>query len=131
MKRNLAFALTLAAASSFAQTQPSYRAVTKSLDLVDGALVCRDYQTAEYVYGELNKARHFRKTLPPELVKHAELAGTAPIEPRPVDFGCVLVPAGTTVMVSPDLGIPQVRGQLSGGYPFEGVTLPYMISRMP
>jgi hypothetical protein len=124
--------LVLAAisASASAQYHRSYDAITRGLDLVDSAVVCPDYATAQFVYGHLNQAQHFRKSLPPELVVQSIRAGTEPFEPDPAQFGCALIPAGIRVHVESDYGVPTVTGKLRG-MEFRGVTLPYMLSQKP
>jgi len=48
-------------------------------------------------------------------------------EPRPGDYGCALVPAGTPLKVDPGNYVPVVSGVLPNGRKFSGVTIPNMI----
>lgn len=103
----------------------------QGMDLVDGAIVCSSYDLAEFLYGQINSARHARISLPPEIRRQASLVNGYDVgaEPRPSDFGCVLVPTGTPLSVQKGNFVPLVSGKLPDGRTFTGVTLPTMISR--
>jgi hypothetical protein len=105
-------------------TQP----IAKGMDLVDGAVVCPSYDLAGFIFGEINKARHARISLSPEIRRQAMLMNGYDLgaEPRPSDYGCVLVPAGTPLKVDSGNYVPVVSGRLNGRR-FSGVTLPNMI----
>lgn len=122
--------LAIITTAAHAQYHQSYEATTKGLDLVDGALACQDYNTTRYLYGKINEARHFQRALPKSLIRQAEIVGTKPSEPVPAEYGCILVPPGTSVHVESDYGIPVISGRLHGTK-FTGVTLPYMLSHKP
>ncbi|MEM5419638.1 hypothetical protein [Paraburkholderia ferrariae] len=106
-------------------------AIAKGMDLVDGAIVCRSYDLAAWLYGQMNVARHAARTLSPEQRRQRELITGDDIgqEPRPEDWGCAFVPAGTPLAVEPGNSVPVVSGALADGRRFEGVTLPTMIQR--
>jgi hypothetical protein len=110
-----------------AQAEPT----AQGMDLVDGAIVCRSLDLASYIYGQINQARHARQTLPPELRRQAMLTnGEDPgAEPKPSDYGCVLVPVGTSLTVEPGNYVPVVSGMLPNGRRFKGVTLPTMVEQ--
>lgn len=103
----------------------------QGMDLVDGAIVCNSYDLAEFVYGQINSARHARRNLSPEVRKQAALVNgyDEGAEPSPIDYGCVMAPAGTPLSVQKGNLVPVVSGKLPDGRTFTGVTLPTMISR--
>jgi hypothetical protein len=107
------------------------RPTAQGFDLVDGAVVCRSYDLANFLAGEINKARHARISLSPELRRQAELINGYDYgaEPKLSDYGCVLVPVGTPLTVEPGNYVPVVSGHLANGHSFRGVTLPSMIDR--
>jgi hypothetical protein len=102
-----------------------------SFDLVDGAVVCPSFDLADFLAGEINKARHARQSLSPELRRQAELINGYDYgaEPRPSDYGCVLAPTGTTLTVEQGNYVPVVSGVLPDGRKFKGVTIPNMVDR--
>lgn len=106
-------------------TQP----IAKGMDLVDGAIVCSSFDLTSWIYGQVNMARHARRSLSPELRRQAELINGYDYgaEPRLADYGCVLVPSGTPLTVEPGDYVPVVSGKLPGGIRFHGVTLPTMV----
>jgi hypothetical protein len=108
-------------------TQPT----AQGFDLVDGAVVCSSFDLANYIATQINQARHARQALPPELRRQAVLMnGEDPgAEPKPSDYGCVLVPVGTALTVEPGNYVPVVSGLLPDGHRFKGVTLPTMVGR--
>ena len=110
---------------------PVENGIAKGMDLVDGAVVCSSYDLAAWMYGQINIARHARKSLPAELRRQAALVNGYDdgAEPRLADWGCVLVPAGTPMAVQPGNIVPVVSGRLANCRKFEGVTLPTMIER--
>lgn len=103
----------------------------QGFDLVDGAVVCQSYDLADFLTGEINKARHARLSLSPELRHQAELINGYDYgaEPKLSDYGCVLVPVGTPLIVESGNYVPVVSGVLPDGHRFKGVTLPVMIQR--
>lgn len=105
--------------------------IAKGMDLVDGAVVCRSYDLAAWMYGQINVARHARQSLSPELRRQAALIKgyDEGAEPRLADWGCVLVPTGTPVALETGNYVPVVSGVLPNGRRFQGVTLPTMIER--
>ena len=103
----------------------------KGMDLVDGAIVCPSMDEANWLFGQINMARHARLSLSPDLrgqsarVNGFDYGG----EPRPSDYRCQFVPAGTPMNVKMDMGvIPIVWGTMKDGLPFAGVTIPNMVS---
>jgi hypothetical protein len=102
-----------------------------SFDLVDGAVVCPSFDLADFLAGEINKARHARQSLSPELRRQAELINGYDYgaEPRLSDYGCVLAPTGTPLTVEQGNYVPMVSGVLPNGRKFKGVTIPNMIDR--
>jgi hypothetical protein len=130
----------LVSASAFAQSDPpKYKfstdvppqPVAQGMDLVDGAVVCPSMDEATWLFGWINKARHARKSLSPELRKQAALVNGFDYgaEPRPSDYGCALVPAGTPLDVETGNYVTVVSGVLPNGRKFKGVTIPNMIAR--
>ncbi|WP_248322042.1 hypothetical protein [Caballeronia sp. Sq4a] len=112
-------------------SKPSPSAPTaRGIDLVDGAIVCNSYDLAEFMYGQINSARHARASLPPELRRQAALVNGYDYgaEPRLADYGCVMVPTGTKLSVEKGNFVPVVSGRLADGRTFTGVTLPQMIA---
>jgi hypothetical protein len=105
--------------------------VAKGMDLVDGAIVCPSYDLAGFLFGEINKARHARVALSPEMRRQAILLNGYDLgaEPRPSDYRCVLVPAGIVLRVEEGNYVPVVSGRMPDGRKFSGVTLPNMIGR--
>jgi prophage tail gpP-like protein len=105
--------------------------VARGMDLVDGAVVCRSFDDAMWLTGWINKARHARRSLSRELRKQGELINGYDYgaEPRPSDYGCVIVPAGTPLEVEQGNYVPVVSGVLPNGKKFQGVTIPNMIAR--
>lgn len=104
----------------------------KGMDLVDGAIVCPSMDAANWLFGQINMARHARISLSPEIRRQAALINgyDQGEEPRPSDYGCQFVPAGTPMNVRMDAGvIPVVWGIMKDGLPFAGVTIPNMIDR--
>lgn len=106
-------------------------AVTRGMDMVDGALICPSYDLTQWLYGQINTARHFRKSIPPELRRQAALAygydqGN---EPKPSDYGCALVAPETQISITERIfgSIPVVSVKLANGRQFRGVTLPSML----
>jgi len=111
--------------------QPNQRAA-QGMDLVDGAIVCPSMDEANWLFGQINMARHARLSLSPELRRQAALINGFDYgdEPRPSDYRCQFVPAGTIMNVKMEMGaIPAVWGTMKDGRPFAGVTIPNMISR--
>jgi hypothetical protein len=118
---------TVAQRAAGAQTP----ATARGLDLVEGAIVCSSYDLTEFLYGQINSARHARQRLTPDLRRQASLIngydyGT---EPRPSDYGCVMIQAGTRLSVEKGNLVPVVSGRLPDGRKFMGVTLPMMVDR--
>lgn len=119
--------LLLIAASAPAFSQPT----AKGIDLVDGAIVCPSMDEANWLFGQINQARHARQYLSPELRQRAALTTGYDIgsEPRPSDYRCQFVPTGTPMNVKMEGGyLPVVRGTMKDGLPFAGVTNPAMIA---
>jgi prophage tail gpP-like protein len=140
MKTLIFVGALLIAAPTFAQsTAPKYKfstdvqrqPVARGMDLVDGAVVCPSMDEATWMFGWINKARHARKSLSPELRRQAALVNGFDYgaEPRPSDYGCALVPAGTPLEVEAGNYVPIVSGVLPDGKKFKGVTIPNMIAR--
>lgn len=102
-----------------------------SFDLVNGAVICPSFDLADFMAGEINKARHARESLSPELRRQAALINGYDYgaEPRPSDYGCVLAPEGTPLNVEEGNYVPVVSGVLPDGRKFKGVTIPNMIDR--
>ncbi|WP_250481906.1 hypothetical protein [Caballeronia sp. NCTM5] len=124
--------ITIAPATVAEQPSKAERAPTaRGIDLVDGAIVCSSYDLAEFMYGQINTARHARRTLPPELRRQAALVNGYDngAEPRLADYGCAMVPSGTKLSVQKGNFVPVVSGTLPDGRKFTGVTLPQMIER--
>lgn len=124
--------ITIAPATVAEQPARTARVPTaRGIDLVDGAIVCSSYDLAEFMYGQINSARHARRSLPQELRRQATLVNGYDYgaEPRPADYGCVMVPAGTKLSVEKGNFVPVVSGKLPDGRKFTGVTLPQMIER--
>ncbi|WP_125469675.1 hypothetical protein [Caballeronia telluris] len=124
--------ITIAPATVAEQPAPTARVPTaRGIDLVDGAIVCGSYDLAEFMYGQVNSARHARASLPQELRRQAALTNGYDhgAEPRLSDYGCVMVPAGTKLSVAKGNLVPVVTGMLPDGRKFTGVTLPQMIAR--
>lgn len=111
-------------------SQPSKSFTAQGMDLVNGAIVCSSYDLAEFLYGQINAARHARASLPVELRRQATLINGYDYgqEPRPSDYGCVMVPIGTRLSVEKGNLVPVVSGKLPDGRKFMGVTLPTMIA---
>jgi hypothetical protein len=107
--------------------QPS----AQGIDLVDGAIVCRSYDLAEFMFEQTNQARHYRRSIPPELARQAMLISgyDDSREPKLAEYGCVLVPAGTPLSIEKGNFVPVVSGKLPNGRRFSGVTLPAMVGR--
>ncbi len=105
------------------------RFVAKGFDLVDGAIVCRSLDMADYISTKINQARHARLSLPPELRRQMALMNGEDLgaEPNPSGYGCALVPIGTPMTVQKGNYVPVVSGTLPNGQPFSGVTLPAMV----
>jgi hypothetical protein len=103
----------------------------KGMDLVDGAVVCSSLNLTNYIYSQINMARHARQSLPPEVRRQAALVNGYDDgqELRLADYGCVLVPVGTPLTVEPGNYVPVVSGVLPNGRRFQGVTLPTMVGR--
>lgn len=116
---------------TFTATPKPTQPTAQGFDLVDGAVVCRSYDLANFLAGEINKARHARISLSPELRRQAELINGYDYgaEPKLLDYGCVLVPIGTPLTVEPGNYVPVVSGVLPDGRRFQGVTLPAMVMR--
>lgn len=105
--------------------------IAQGMDLVDGAIVCSSLDLSNYIYSQMNMGRHARRSLPPDLRRQAALInGEDPgAEPKPSDYGCVLVPAGTPLTIEQGNFVPVVSGKLPNGRRFSGVTLPAMVQR--
>jgi len=104
----------------------------KGMDLVDGAIVCPSMDEASWLYRRINMARHARQSLSPELRRQAALVNgyDEGAEPKPSDYRCQFVPAGTPMNVTMEMGvIPVVSGTMKDGRPFSGVTIPNMVDR--
>lgn len=116
---------------TFAPAPARKQPIARSFDLVDGAVVCPSFDLADFLAGEINKARHARQSLSPELRKQAALINGYDYgaEPRPSDYGCVLAPTGTPLEVESGNYVPVVSGVLPNGRKFKGVTIPNMIDR--
>lgn len=102
----------------------------KGMDLVDGAIVCPSMDEANWLYSRINAARHARQSLSPDLRRQGALLNGYDYgaEPRPSDYQCQFVPAGTPMNVRMEMGvIPVVSGKLKDGRPFAGVTIPNMV----
>lgn len=124
--------ITLSAATVEIPTTGGTKAPkAKGIDLVDGAIVCTSHDLASFVFGEINAARHARRSLPPDIRKQAALMnGYDPgEEPKAADYGCVLVPTGTPLSIERGNFVPVVSGRMPDGRRFNGVTLTEMISR--
>lgn len=114
------------------QVDPERKAVAKGMDLVDGAIVCPSMDEANWLFGQINMARHARLSLSPELRRQAMLIRgyDEGEEPKPSDYRCQFVPAGTPMNVKMEMGvIPVVWGTMKDGRPFAGVTNDQMIDR--
>lgn len=104
----------------------------KGIDLVDGAIVCPSLDESNWLYGQINMARHARLSMSPELRRQAALINgyDEGAEPKPSDYQCQFVPAGTPMNVRMEMGaIPVVSGKMKDGRPFAGVTIQNMIDR--
>lgn len=124
--------ITIAPAAPVEQPKkPEHTPTARGIDLVDGAIVCSSYDLAEFMYGQINTARHARRSLPPELRRQAALVNGYDngAEPRLSDYGCVMVPTGTKLSLQKGNIVPIVSGTLPDGRKFTGVTLPPMIER--
>lgn len=105
----------------------------KGMDLVDGAIVCPSMDEANWLFSEIDRARHAQRSLPPELRQRAALANGYDIgsEPKPSDYRCQFVTTGTPMNVKMDGGyLPVVWGTMEDGRPFAGVTNPSMIDHL-
>jgi hypothetical protein len=124
--------ITIPPATIAERIAPAARTPTsRGVDLVEGAIVCSSYDLAEFMYGQINSARHTRASLPQELMRQAALVNGYDYgaEPRLSDYGCVMVPSGTKLSVEKGNFVPVVSGKLPDGRKFTGVTLPPMIER--
>lgn len=121
--------LLLIAISVPAFSQPT----AKGIDLVDGAIVCPSMDETNWLFGQINMARHAQMSLSPELRRRAALANGYDIgsEPRPSDYRCQFVPTGTPMSVKMEGGyLPVVWGTMKDGLPFAGVTNLSMIDNL-
>ena len=121
-----ALAIALIAKAGEATAQPA----AKGMDLVNGAIVCPSMDEANWLFGQINMARHARLSLPADLRRQAALVNGYDVgeEPKPSDYRCQFVPAGTPMNVRTEMGvIPVVWGTMKDGRPFAGVTNPQMI----
>lgn len=108
------------------------QSIAKGIDLVDGAIVCPSMDEANWLFGQINMARHARLSLPADLRRRAALVNGYDIgeEPNPSDYRCQFVPAGTPMNVKMEGGyLPVVWGTMKDGRPFAGGTNPQMIER--
>ena len=125
--KNIVLLLVFASAPAFSQP------IAKGIDLVDGAIVCQSMDEANWLFGQINMARHAQRSLSPELRQRAALANGYDIgsEPKPSDYRCQFVPAGTPMNVKMEGGyLPVVWGTMKDGLPFAGVTNPSMIDNL-
>ncbi|MGX6999918.1 hypothetical protein [Caballeronia sp. KNU42] len=125
--KNIVLLLVFASAPAFSQP------TAKGMDLVDGAIVCPSMDEANWLFGQINAARHAQRSLSPELRKRAALVNGYDVgaEPKPSDYRCQFVPAGTPMNVKMEDGyLPVVWGIMKDGLPFAGVTSPSMIDNL-
>lgn len=125
---HIAMGIAFIASANVATAQP----VAKGIDLVDGAIVCSSMDEANWLFGQINMARHARLSLPADLRRRAALVNGYDVgeEPNPSDYRCQFVPAGTPMNVKMEGGyLPVVWGTMKDGRPFAGVTNPQMIER--
>lgn len=128
----VASTLALSAYASQATAQDNLTIATaQGFDLVDGAVVCGSLDMANYLAGQINMARHARRSLPADLRRQAALVNGYDVgqEPRLTEYGCVLVPTGTSLTIESGNIVPVVSGKLPNGRRFSGVTLPAMVLR--
>ena len=125
---HVAMGIAFIASANVATAQPT----AKGIDLVDGAIVCPSMDEANWLFGQINKARHARLSLPADLRRRAALVNGYDVgeEPNPSNYRCQFVPAGTPMNVKMEGGyLPVVWGTMKDGRPFVGVTNPQMIDR--
>lgn len=101
----------------------------RGIDRVDGAIVCPSMDEAMWLFRQIEMARATRASMSAEQIQHAALVDgwDRGAEPRPSDYRCQFVPAGTAMNIRLEGDIPVVWGKMSDGRPFAGVTLLGMV----
>ena len=93
-----------------------------------GAIVCRDYNTVLAVYEQY--AERWRDQLREKITKgQSRLIQGGISDVEPAMYGCLMVPAGTTMMLEPNNVVPVVSVANKDGTVVKGVTLPSMIQQ--
>lgn len=112
-------------------TSKAHEVIAQGIDMVKGAVVCSSYSTAQMIFQETESARRFKAGVSLEMQRQFLLINgyDKGREPDMSIFGCVLVPAGTSMVIDDGNIVPVVSGRLPNGMPFAGVTLPAMIAR--
>lgn len=95
----------------------------------DGAIVCSSLDEVNWLFREIGRARVARSNMPEQARRLTKLKdGYDPwAEPKPSDYQCQFVPAGTPMHVKWEGGMPVVYGKMKDGRPFAGVTNPQMV----
>ncbi len=101
----------------------------KGDQLVDGAIVCPSLDATMWLYNKIGAVKVARNYMPPQNRQMVILQdGYDPWEePKPAEYRCQFVPAGTPMNVKLEGGIPVVWGKMKDGRPFAGVTNPMMV----
>jgi len=104
----------------------SVTAIAHGVSVIPGAVVCSDSQTVELVANLYEQA--WQDQLEKRMTRgQSSLIHGSPAEkPDPDDYGCILVPPGTKVMLESGNAVPVVTLQLPGGWA-RGVTFPNML----
>lgn len=120
----------VASTSELSEEPRNTIAVTaRALSVVPGAIICRDHQTVSLMFDWY--AQHWRDAQQDKLTRGQSrlIRGDSAPAPDPEAYGCVLVPAGTSMMLERGNIVPVVRVRQPDGTIVRGVTLTGMISK--
>ena len=96
--------------------------------ITPGALICDSYDKTLALYDAYET--HYGEEVQNRMTggRSVLIQGTVASMPDPDSWGCVLVPAGSTMLYDGKRGVPLVEAKMANGDTVTGVTLPTMIN---